>query len=245
MRLRISAAAFSTFLICRVVVINSGNETIRQQILSPVSFLQGVVYRTEGDNDDSAGPVALCKAIVEIDNRIDKVDGRFACAELASASAAEYHRVFAEYPEQLPSQLLRVELSSGRSFLMYAVVNDTVANHLLRHGAFAPILTALVTRIASSCAAADGEQRLVVDLGCNLGLVSLAALAHGCAAVCVEPSPHLVPLLARSALRNRFHAAAAVVHAAAGEAWEPVRMTGCVFVAPADARSATDFRDGG
>lgn len=182
--------------------------------------------------------VVLCKAIIEdgmgytdwsdwsADWLVTEDNGYFRCTVISSRSAADFHRIVSSYPEQLPTQLLRVELGNGYQFAMYSIVNDTISNHVLRHGTFAPILTAIVTQLSTSCSSDNGEPRLVVDLGCNHGLVSFIALAHGCAAVCVEPSPHLIPLLVRSALRNSFSAPAAILHAAAGDSWQHVRIAG-------------------
>ncbi len=240
---------------------------------TPVTFLQGVSYSAnEIRTEDDRGSVVLCKALIErIESNgpiefLEISTGFFECTELSKLPVAEYVGALSRYPESLATQTLHIDAGCGRSFSMNAVVNDTVTNHLLRHGAFAPVLTALVSRIAASHTAAGRDSKrtqpdhrldrqqdstqhsggeparegdgssaggwhpgpgLVVDLGCNQGLVSLIALAHGCAAVCVEPNPHLVPVLAASALRNRFPAAAAVVHAAAAAAWGEVRMDGC------------------
>ncbi len=218
-----------------------------------VPFLQGVRYEQDTSvlfsKDEERGPVVLCEARIERTESNGAADpgtnelpsGRFECTELSSLPVASYLRALAPYPERLPTQQLHLALGCGRSVTLTTVVNDTVANHLLRHGVFAPVLTALVSRItapplppprppaqdpAAPAAPAAGRPGLVVDLGCNQGLVALIALAHGRAAVCMEPSPHLVPLLADSALRGRFPAPAAVVHAAAAAAWGEVRMAG-------------------
>jgi hypothetical protein len=223
--------------------------------LAPVTFLQGVRFDASMiRNEENRGSFVLCEALIQrielndpTEFRSEEISsGYFECTELSKRPVAEYMRALARYPEQLATQTLHIDAGCGRSFSMNAVVNDTLTNHLLRHGAFAPVLTALVSRIAASHTSAGRNARrtqadhrhapqqespapgpgLVVDLGCNQGLVSLIALAHGCAAVCVEPNPHLVPILAASIVGNRFPAAAAVVHAAAAAAWEEVRMDG-------------------
>jgi FkbM family methyltransferase len=67
--------------------------------------------------------------------------------------------------------------------------------------------------------------QVVLDLGCNLGLFSLAALFNGCHVVCVEPNDKLVPLIVRSILRNNFKSSAVVVQAAAGSGWKEINLT--------------------
>ena len=73
----------------------------------------------------------------------------------------------------------------------------------------------------AAAAAAPPGSRLVVDAGCGLGAHALFAAAHGCRAVCVEPSPGLQPLLAASLAANnesghRIWVQARVVGAARG-----------------------------
>jgi hypothetical protein len=84
---------------------------------------------------------------------------------------------------------------------VYAIVNDTKANRILCHGVFALILTAIVMRLASSCASDGGEPRLVVDLGGNHGLVSLIARWPTAAAAPSASSPRRSSSRSSSALR--------------------------------------------
>jgi hypothetical protein len=125
-------------------------------------------------------------------------------------------------------QLIYFQLESANTFAMYVIPNDTVSTHLIQNGSFAPVLSAIVNTITrSGCAGDAAGPKLVVDAGCNLGIVSLIALAHGCDAVCVEPNGALVPVLSRSFIRNRFRGDAVVLHAAAAAVWQEIRLAGC------------------
>ena len=89
------------------------------------------------------------------------------------------------------------------------------------------------------------EPQTVVDLGCNLGLYSLAALRNGCNVVCVEPNRDLTSLIVRSVLRNlnSFDGSAVVLQAAAGAAWHEITLTTDAGANPDRDPSIAEVRD--
>ena len=224
-----------------------------------VPFLKGVTYKNETVEKSGSGKVLLCKPkmIISRDappagineknggefllkeqcglNEACSVHGATECTDMSQLKANSYIDLMAQYDER-PMQLVNFALENEQSFAMYAILNDTVSNQLIQHGSFAPVLTTIVHSIARpGCAAGASGPKLVLDVGCNLGLVSLIALAHGCDVVCVEPNGALIPVLTRSLLRNRFRGHAAVIHAAAAAVWQEIRLTGCgATCAPAD-----------
>jgi FkbM family methyltransferase len=236
------------FQVCVVLIIELG----LCQGLHDVSFLQGVTYVYETGRNESRA-VVLCKSTVIPDgkrtyadeserkgheflireqcgdnaNDSCRLEGKTECVDLSSISTGDFYRILSQYDE-IPTQRISFALENGQSFFMYVVLNDTVSTELLTHGSFAPILTAIVHNIArDGCSPASTGPKLVVDVGCNLGLVSLIALAHGCDAVCIEPNGALVPVVARSILRNAFPGSAAVIHAAAAAVWQEVVVASC------------------
>ena len=216
-----------------------------------IPFLKGVTYLYETTMKNRSGSVVLCKCwplhinennswnhenkglefLMKEQCGDDKngcsFQGRTECVELSGLRASSFFRTLAEYDER-PVQLVDFALENGQTFGMYVIINDTVSTQLIQRGSFAPVLTALVHNIAlAGCAAESGIPKLVLDVGCNLGLVSLIALSHGCDAVCVEPNGALIPVLSRSLLRNSFRGSAAVIHAAAAAVWQEVLLSGC------------------
>ena len=147
----------------------------------------------------------------------------------SSGSTSDYFSIISSYPKHLPSKLLRVELSNDHKFSMHSVCNrqrhqgepHPLPRRLRSHPNRDRHAPGLLLRKRRRRAAPGSRPRWQPWAG-----VAHRALAHGCSsAVCVKPSPLLVPLLVHSALRNRFTAvAAAEVHAS--EVWEQVRMAG-------------------
>jgi FkbM family methyltransferase len=218
-----------------------------------LSFLQGVTYVYETGNRNQSSAVVLCKSTStpavkrafkdeserkgheflvreqcgDDESESCNVQGNTLCTDLSSISTGDFYRILSQYDE-VPTQRISFALDNGQSFFMYVVINDTVSTELIRHGSFAPILTAIVHNIArDGCSPSSAGPKLVIDVGCNLGLISLIALAHGCDAVCIEPNGALVPVVTRSILRNAFPGSAAILHAAAAAVWQEVVVTSC------------------
>jgi len=121
-----------------------------------------------------------------------------------------------------------IPMVDGSTFDMWVVQGESVSELIRSTRGVGSKTTAVASRVLSErCTDTDRNSRLMLDLGCNLGYLSLLALNLGCDVICIEPNPMLIPIIARSAILNmqRFddmhsefvrRGSFVVVHAAAG-----------------------------
>jgi FkbM family methyltransferase len=189
------------------------------------SFFYADSLEMDGRADSDSRSVLFCVPL-RSDDVVELASGREAfvhCMDLLDTSSEHALSLLFGMPEAWKTHVISVPMGAiDRSFEMY-VSDDYISTRLITYGVFAPVFTQLVHDITYN-ACRDSPQ-VVLDLGCNLGLFSLAALFNGCHVVCVEPNDKLVPLIVRSILRNNFKSSAVVVQAAAGSGWKEINLT--------------------